>query len=454
MKLGMRGLVGLFFWSAAAAPWAQSLLDLQSQALDGDPAVRAARAQTQAAEERVYQARAAFGPTASLSTTSNRTRYSELPERDLRNFRADQWALQVNVPLLRGTLRPALDAAQAQLQQAEAALAQARAEALQRFSEAVLEVLKARDTLAYAVALVEAQAEQLAAARRTYEVGRAAVTEVREAEARRDAAQAQLVAAEADLDLRQQVLAELAGAPAPGLLGRALGPEAFPALDAHALLDWLARAQQGNPALRQAELALEAAQAEIRRAELGHAPTLEGSYTYSNSSDSGTATTFFPRRGISSTLGVTLTIPLFAGGATQSRVLESRALRDKARSEVDLARRTLTIGVRQAFTAALSSSAQARSLVAAERSQALSLRANQRGYEVGMRVNAEVLEAQSKLFEARRDMARARHDAWGAYFRLKALAGSLVEADLQQLDTLLAEAPQPVPLRSRSGVRP
>jgi outer membrane protein len=450
MKPTLRGLTCLLLCVSAPA-LAQPLLDLQARALDGDPGVRAARAQAQVAGHRVHQAQAAFGPTATLTGNSSRTRYTELPEADLRVFRADQWAVQVNLPLLRGSLWPALETAQAQQQQAEAALAQARADAMQRFVEALLEVLKARDARSHADVLHEAQAEQLAAVRRSYQVGRAAVTEVREAEARRDIALAQYQAADADLDLRQQVLAELTGQPAPGLLGRALGVDALPSLEGEGVHDWLARALAGNPNVRQAELALDAAQAEARRAQLAHAPTLEGNVTWSRSSDSGTTTTFFPRRGNSSAIGVTLTVPLFAGGATQSRVEESLALVEKARAELDLARRTLNIGVRQAYVTVMSAVAQARSLAAAERSQALSLRANQRGYEIGMRVNADVLDAQGKLFEARRDMSRARHEAWAGWFRLRALSGALVEADMLRLEALLADAPPAATLRGRQA---
>ena len=88
---------------------------------------------------------------------------------------------------------------------------------------------------------------------------------------------------------------------------------------------------------------------------------------------------------------------------------------------------------------ALSAIAQACALDLAQRSQALSVRANQRGYEVGMKVNADVLEAQSKLFEVRRDLARARYDAWLAHARLQALAGQLGEAELAQMDGLLID---------------
>lgn len=438
---------------AALPVAAQTLPELADRALAADPAVRATGASLRATEERLVQARAAYGPTANLTATSTETRYRDLPDGQTRPFRADQYAFQVSQPVWRGALYPALQAARSQLEQAGSALMQSRLEAQQRLAEAVLEVFKARDVVVHATALREAYGEQLAAARRGFQVGRAAAPEVREAEARVDNAIAQLLAAEAELDLRQQVLAEVANGPVPALLARAVAPEALPVLPADSVLEWLSQAEADSPQLRQARLAVEAAEAETRKASLAHAPTVDINYNYTHSSDTGTATSIFPRRGNSSAIGATLTIPLFASGATQSKVVETLALRDKAASELDLARRTLVIGVRQAFVATLSALSQAKALATAERSQALSVRANQRGFEVGIKTNADVLEAQGKLFEARRDLSRARHDAWAGYFRLRALSGQLGEADWQALDAQLV-AHRPVDLnraRERSG---
>lgn len=438
---------------AALPVAAQTLPELADRSLAADPAVRATGASLRAAEERLVQARAAYGPTANLTATSTETRYRDLPDGQTRPFRADQYAFQVSQPVWRGALYPALQAARSQLEQAGSALMQSRLEAQQRLAEAVLEVFKARDVVVHATALREAYGEQLAAARRGFQVGRAAAPEVREAEARVDNAIAQLLAAEAELDLRQQVLAEVANGPVPALLARAVAPEALPVLPADSVLEWLSQAEADSPQLRQARLAVETAEAETRKASLAHAPTVDINYNYTHSSDTGTATSIFPRRGNSSAIGATLTIPLFASGATQSKVVETLALRDKAASELDLARRTLVIGVRQAFVATLSALSQAKALATAERSQALSVRANQRGFEVGIKTNADVLEAQGKLFEARRDLSRARHDAWAGYFRLRALSGQLGEADWQALDAQLV-AHRPVDLnraRERSG---
>lgn len=426
--------------SATLSAQAQTLAELGARALAADPAVQAAAASLRAAEQRLYQARAAYGPTVNITVTTNQTRYREEPANELRPFQSDQSALQLSQPLWRGALYPALLAARSQVEQADSALLQARIESQQRLGEALLEVFKARDVLAHADALRKAQSEQLASVRRSFQVGRAAAPELREAEARLDNAQAQWLAADGEADLRQQVLAEVGAGGLPdisGLLARALATEALPPLQAASVLDWLSRAEADSPQLRQARLALDAADAETRKASLAHAPTLDLNYSYTRSNDTGTVTSVFPRRGTASALGATLTIPLFASGATQSRVAESLALRDKAQGELGLARRTLVIGVRQAFAATLSTLSQARALATAERSQALSLRANQRGYEVGIKTNADVLDASAKLFEARRDHSRARHDAWAGYFRLRALSGALNEADLHSLDAQL-----------------
>ena len=132
---------------------------------------------------------------------------------------------------------------------------------------------------------------------------------------------------------------------------------------------------------------------------------------------------------------------------------------DKAQSDVDAARRSVTLGVRQGFSATLSSASQARGLEAAVKSAETSLRANRRGYEVGMRINAEVLDAQTRVYESRRDLSRARYDAWVQFVKLKAVAGRLAPNDLDELDGLLVAQPvsallQPsVPGRSKGEAR-
>lgn len=430
----------------AAACQAQSVSELAVRSLAADPAVSAAQAQWRAAEERVVQARAAFGPNATASYNNTKTHYADAPAFEDQRFQGRQAAVQVTQPLWHSALFPALDAARAQFAQAEAALEQAQAESLQRLVEACFDVLKARDLLSLTQAQRVATAEQLASAQRSYTVGTAAITDVREAEAKADTVTSQLEAAQFDLELKRQVLAEITGMPVTDLDRRGLAGDRLPALAAPELADWLAKAFAQNPQIRQTHLALTAAEAEALKAAQGHAPTADLSLNYTVNRDNGSVTNTSARRYNSSQVGVSISIPLFASGATQSKVRESLALRDKALSDVDNARRTVTIGVRQNFLAVLSALSQVRGMETAVRSQEASLKANRRGYEVGMKVNAEVLDTQSRLFEARRDLSKARYDAWLGYLKLKAMVGELRETDAVNLDGLLvvlhAEAPE------------
>jgi outer membrane protein len=444
-------VVLLCCWLPAAA-WSQSLVELQDAAQAIDPVVAAASANARAAEQRVTQARAAFGPQVALTVGASQTRYQEVPGTASRSFHGNNTTVQMSQPVWRGGLWPGLDAAHAQAAQSQAALGQARADALQRLLEASFEVFKARDNVQLLQAQRVSAADQLGAANTSFRVGTRSITDVREAQARADIVAAQLVGAEYELDLRQQFVAELAGRPAPSLLQRGLDGKQLPALDAAALPDWLAQVGD-NWQVQQAQQALVAAGAEIRRAWQGHAPTVDVTASYGRSNETGSVTSTFPRNANAGTVGVQLNVPLFSSGATQARVGEALALEDKARNDLEQARRSATLAVRQYFTATQSAVRQAQGLATAVESAEVALRANRRGYEVGVKVSGEVLDAQSRLFEAQRDLSRARYDAWLNWLRLQAAVGRLNDTEVARLDALLVaqkpNEPQPVAPRNR-----
>jgi outer membrane protein len=440
----MRSLTLASLLVSSFAATAQPLPTLYRTALANDPAVTAAQAQIRVAEARLAQAWSAFGPTAALVYNQTSSRADEAPTYDRRSFGGKELAVQLTQPLIRLPLHSALDAAKAQVELQRSSLEQARLESMQRLVEAAFEVLKARDAVTYAQAQSAATGEQLASARRTFSVGRAPVTDVREAEAKADTVAAQLSAARFDLELRQQILAELVGGPAAGLVERALAESSLPVVEGSTIGDWVGSAFAVSPQVQQALRALEISEFEVVRADRAHAPTVDLTSSYGASSDTGTATTFLPRRAKTGQIGVNVNIPLFASGATQARVREAVAARDKAQADLDAARRTTSLAVRQEFTATRSAVSQARGLEAAVQSSEVALRANRRGYEVGMKVNFEVLESQTRLFEARRDLSKARYDAWLHYVRLSAAAGLLAEADLERLDAMLVVDRSPI----------
>ncbi|MBC7858699.1 MAG: TolC family protein, partial [Burkholderiaceae bacterium] len=142
-------------------------------------------------------------------------------------------------------------------------------------------------------------------------------------------------------------------------------------------------------------------------------------------------------------IGVQWSVPLFAGFGVNSRVREAIALEDRARNDLESARRAASQGARQAYLGVNSGLAQVRALQAAEVSSKSALESNQLGYQVGVRINIDVLNAQRQLFATQKDLSRARYDTLMSGLRLKAAAGTLGEADLAPVNELLDRTSSP-----------
>jgi outer membrane protein len=135
---------------------------------------------------------------------------------------------------------------------------------------------------------------------------------------------------------------------------------------------------------------------------------------------------------------VQLSLPLFAGFQVQNRLRETLVLEERARNDLEAARRAVAQATRQAFYGTQSLQAQVQALEAAEASSKLALEATQLGYRVGVRVNLDVLNAQSQLFQTQRDLAAARYQVLMSNLRLRQAAGQLSPADVTALSPLLA----------------
>ena len=131
-------------------------------------------------------------------------------------------------------------------------------------------------------------------------------------------------------------------------------------------------------------------------------------------------------------------MPLFAGFSTQNRIRETLALRDRALSDLEGTRRSVSQNVRTAYFGVQSGQGQVRALEAAELSSQSALDANKLGYQVGVRINIDVLNAQSQLFQTKRDLAQARYNVLLGGLRLRQASGTLTPEDLQQVNGLLA----------------
>ena len=429
--------------TALAAPvQAQSLTQVLESARGYDAAWQSARAQLDASTSRADQARAGLLPSAALSAglvRANTDIHTSVPV-PLPNSGQTTQSLGVNAsqPLYRPANRITLEQGLRGIDLAQAQLDAATQDLLVRVSRAYFEVLAAQDTLTFVQAQKVAVAEQLEAAKRNFEVGTTTITDSREAQARFDLITAQEIAAVNDLRVRRLALDQLVGQTGTEPFPLAL-PLVLPTVAPNNVAAWVLRSQDSQPQVRQAQIALDVAQLETRKAETGHLPTVDLQAGY-NIQRNPNGSQFLP--GISSrahnaSVGVALNLPLFAGFAVQNRVRETLALEEKARADLENLRRAVAQNTRAAFFGVQSGMGQVRALEAAEASSQSALEANQLGYQVGVRINIDVLNAQSQLFQTRRDLAQARYNVLLGTLQLRQSAGILLEGDVQAIDALL-----------------
>ncbi len=436
-------LSALLALAAMPAAQAQSLLELYEAAHGYDANYLAARALAESAQYRAEQVHALRRPNVGLSATAGRST-NETPVQDLTSN-----AVSAGISATQSVFNRANDKT---IAQADTALAVARAELqiaeqdlIVRLSQAYFDVLAAQDTLGAANANKSAISEQLASAKRNFEVGTATITDTREAQARFDLATAQVIAAENDLRIKRIALDQQVGR--TGIEPQPLAvPVALPPVQPANVDAWVAQTED-SPQVRRARAAYAIAKLETEKAQAGRLPTVDVSASYARgrlsndgSSLAGGARAPFDYSGGSGTsnIGITLRMPLYAGHAIRNRVKETLLLEEQSRNNLEAARRGTAQATRQVFFTAQSVQAQVMALEAAESSSQLALEATQTGYRVGVRVNLDVLNAQTQLFSTRRDLARARYDVLLANLRLEQAAGTLTPEDVVQLNQLLA----------------
>lgn len=428
-------LAALALALGSAAASAQSLAELYEAARLYDATYLAARAQAESATYRAEQSEALARPSANLGGSVTRSD-ADTPFGN-RDSTSRQLAINGKQPLFNRSNAATIEQARKSLEVARADLQTAEQDLIVRVSQAYFDVLAAQDSLAFARANKAAITEQLAAARRNFEVGTATITDTREAQARFDLATAQEIAAENDLRTRRIALDQLVGR--TGVEPKPLAaPVQLPPLAPADAEAWVRNAESQHPSIRKAQLGYDIAQLETAKARAGHLPTVDLVGSLASTKSSGSSTQIIPGTTNSTSIGVQLSMPLFAGYAIQNRVKETLSLEEKSRHDLEAARRGVSQGTRQAFFGVQSGQAQVKALEAAESSSQLALEATQLGYRVGVRVNLDVLNAQTQLFQTRRDLAKARYDVIVGGLRLRQAAGVLQPEDVGAVNALVA----------------
>lgn len=428
LAIGVLGLLG-------TGAWGMDLLEVYREALANDADYAAARAQAEAGRETVVQARAGLLPNIGLSanTTWNQNSFSGSD----RNFNSNGYGAQLTQPLFRWQNWVQYRQGELQGAVAETQLMSARQDLALRAAQAYFDVLKARDVLGAVDTLKKAAGEQLELSKKSFEVGTVTITDVHEAQSRFDLASAQQLAAANDLEVRRQTLTRLIGKPAGELAPLREGTR-IEAPQPDDIARWVSSAEEGAYGVQLQRLATEIARREVERNRAAHLPTVDLVARYSQSNAGFSSTTGAALDSTSRSIGVELAVPIYAGGALSSRDREAAALKLRAESDLESARRAAALAARQAYLGVTSGMAQIGALEAARVSSRSALEANRLGYEVGVRINIDVLNAQSQLSDAEQRLAAARYDTLVAQLQLEAAAGSLGEDDLTRVNMLLA----------------
>ena len=427
---------------ASTSAFATDILQVYRDALANDAQYAAARAAVDAGREKEAQGLSGLLPTlgATASTTWNQNKYSLNDASQVgKDYNSNAYNVSLTQPLFRWQNLVQYGQGKLQAAQAEAVFAQASEDLILRVAQAYFDVLYAVENLKAVRANKEAITQQLAQAKKNFEVGTATITDTHEAQSRYDLAVAQEIAGESDLDVKRYALRVIVGKDA-GELNR-LKPQAelMPPQPA-SMGKWVESSVTGSFSVQAQQAAAEVAAREVERIRTGHYPTLDAVANYGKSnaptSYSGSDTLETTTRNV----GLQLTIPIFQGGYVNSKTREAIANRAAAEAALDSARRNAALAAQQAFLGVTNGLAQVQALEAALVSSQSALESNKLGYEVGVRINIDVLNAEQQVYVTKRDLVKARFDTLLAQLKLKAAVGSLGEADLEKINPLF-EAP-------------
>jgi outer membrane protein len=432
---------------------AADLQDVYERALTSDPLIREADANRLAARESRPQAVAALLPQIAANGRYNDEESDSsgafvepgsppTPEVRDSDGNSSAWDVTLRQNIFRWQNWATLRRASAQTAQAEADYSAAQQDLILRTSEAYFNVLAAQDTLEAAVAAHDAIGRQLEQSDKRFEVGLIAVTDVQEAKAAFDSATAALIEAKRNLATAQERLRELTGETfdvleKPGADMPLTGPN--PASPE----DWVQLAMQQNARLISSRLAADITREDISFERGGHFPSLDvvvsRSHFDSEATITGSSAGDIDTDSEDTVVSLQVTVPIFSGGATRSRVRQAQYLNIAARERLERTARETEREARDAYLGVNSELARVQSLRQAVESAMTALQATEAGYEVGTRTSVDVLDARRRLFESQTNYARSRYDYLLNVLRLQLAAGTLDRQGLEDINSLLTE---------------
>lgn len=427
---------------AAPALAAQLPEDLFDLALENDPTYQAALAEAEAGAQQFRIRRGSILPQIGATATAERID-SEIESRFFSSFEETYnnytYGISLRQPLFRWDLLSRLERGRIEALAARVKLRRTRQELVGRLTDAYFDVLAAQDALATARAEQAAVGRNLEQVSDRFEVGQVAITGLREAQARADLADADVIEAELTLINAKDRLTEIVGLhdfelqPLQGSHDDV--PLKFASVGA-----WIEQAMQRNSPVVAATLQYRIAEQDLRQAESGLLPELDLTASYGNRDSSESR---IGQDATQATLGLELNVPIYAGGTLRAQKAAATATYAQRAAELERARVQAATEVRAAYRAVRTADRRIAALSKVVDSTQAALEAVRDGYEVGTRTLVDVLDAEQTALRARRDRNAARYNYLTAMIDLELAAGTVQDSDWQRLNAAMTGKPAP-----------
>lgn len=426
--MNAKQLFQVSFLSFAISSTAQAgeLSEIYKLALANDPQLKAAEASFNAGQEIEAQSRASLLPNLNLNANTTAV------DTDNGDFNNHGYTLALSQPVFNAAAWFSFKQGKALSQQAAVRFDLEQQSLIRRTVESYLGVLQATSELETFQAQERAIKRRLDQVNAQYEVGLIANTDVQEAQATYDNARVARITAEGELDNSYEALERLTG---KSFTAISLLSDKYPITEPSPAeaKPWVDKAWQGNLSLKLADLSTEAARRAAQAGHAGHYPTL--SLTANYDYDEGTAVS--DNSSDTSSIGLSLSVPIFSGGAvsSKSRELEQRLIENQYNREDTL--REITQSTRSLLRNLRTGSLSVQALKQSIKSSQTALEATEEGYKVGTRNVVDVLQAEQQLYAAQRDYANARFNFVQNLIAFKQQLGTLNPEDIQELDSWL-----------------
>ena len=424
-----------------------TLLNAHEMALQYDATLKAARANNASQEEEVEKAKAAFLPQAKLalyqgrSTTDSRTPgYLGSVNVGHSAYDSYDYGLSIRQTIFNMASYAQYGQAKSELQKNSATLDGVVSSLMSRVVGAYLDMLLSAENIQYLEAQKMSIDGQLKQAKARYKLGYGTITEISEAEANFETANAREIEYRNALENARRALENLTG----------LYPVKFLCLDPNKLSlaypkpskveEWIESGLEKNPDMIADQFAEESAKDEINKNQSGHLPTLD---LVASRTDSLSDTNYtIGSKYSTSSIGFQLNVPLYLGGYVNASVRQSMDKLEEVENKANEHKREVTANIRKYFNEVVNGVARINAFVKSVKSNEIAVIGTQKGFEAGIRTNVEVLNAQEKLFSAKRDLAKERYQLIYSRILLKQYAGVLNDNEIEDVSKLFVIPPQ------------